>query len=108
MSKAIYWQRGEDLDYKNGTSDTIEAGSVVSLKTRIAIAGMDIRPGEVGSIHVKNVFKFDKTDSAEIQQGTAVYWDGNGITATEGSNVPAGYAAYDSTAENNTILVNIG
>lgn len=48
MSKAIYWQRGEDLDYKNGTSDTIEAGSVVSLKTRIAIAGMDIRPGEVG------------------------------------------------------------
>lgn len=55
MSKAIYWQRGEDLDYKNGTSDTIEAGSVVSLKTRIAIAGMDIRPGEVGSIHVKNV-----------------------------------------------------
>ena len=62
MSKAIYWQRGEDLDYKNGTSDTIEAGSVVSLKTRIAIAGMDIRPGEVGSIHVKNVFKFDKTE----------------------------------------------
>ena len=52
--------------------------------------------------------KFDKTDSAEIQQGTAVYWDGNGITATEGSNVPAGYAAYDSTAEDNTILVNIG
>ena len=34
MSKAIYWQRGEDLDYKNTTSNIIEAGSIVSLKTR--------------------------------------------------------------------------
>lgn len=108
MSKAIYWQRGEDLDYKNTTSNVIEAGSIVSLKTRIAVAGMDINPGEVGSIHVKNVFKFAKTDSAEITQGTNVYWDGNGITATADSNVLAGYAAYDSSAEDNTILVNIG
>lgn len=108
MSKAVYWQRGEDLDYKNETSNVIEACSVISLGTRIAVAGMDINPGEVGSIHVKNVFKFSKTDSAEIKQGVAVYWDGEGITATEGTNVPAGYAAYTSAEDDETILVNIG
>lgn len=51
MGKAEYWQRGETLDYKNTGTATIEANTVVIFGSRIGVAGTDIMPGEVGSLH---------------------------------------------------------
>ena len=81
MSKAIYWQRGESLDYVNTGSTVIEANSIIDLnKHRIAV---------------------------EIKFGADVYFDGTGITATAGSNTPAGYAAENSAAGESQILVKL-
>ena len=40
--------------------------------------------------------------------GTTVYFDGNGITETAGSNAVAGYAAEDTAASATSIKVKIG
>lgn len=115
MTKANYLQRGESLDFKNKTDATIEAGSVISLVTRIGIAGTDIVPGETGSIHVCGVFEIAKTKAADIPMGTAVFFDGAGITtdtddgAAEGASayVPAGYAIADAAAADSKILIKL-
>ena len=49
MGKATYWQRGETIDFKNETGAKIEANTIITLGSRVGIAGTDINPGEVGS-----------------------------------------------------------
>ena len=107
MAKAAYWQRGESLDYKNSTNAVIEANTIIDLGTRVGVIGTDIAPNEVGSIHVVGVYEIPKTDATAITLGTAVYFDGNGITATAGSNTPAGYAAADAADADTVILVKL-
>ena len=96
MSKATYWQKGQTIDYTNpSTEAAISAGDVVSLGTRVGVAGTDIPAGAVGSVATEGVFIFPhSTSGTEITLGAAVYWDGeNGvITATSGENtIPAGW-----------------
>ena len=43
--KAKYWHRGEALDYVNATENKIEAGDVLTMGSRIGVAGTDIEPG---------------------------------------------------------------
>lgn len=112
MMKARYLQRGESLDYKNSTGAMIEAGSIISLVTRIGVAGTDIAPGEIGSINVCGVFRVPKTKAADIPMGTAVYFDGTGITTDENDGntnayMPAGYASADAAAADETILIKL-
>lgn len=107
MSKATYWQRGESLDYLNSGDAVIEANTIISLGTRIGVAGTSINPGETGSVHVTGVYEMDKTESEEIAMGAAVYFDGTGITGTAGSNVPAGYAAQAAGADDTAIFVKL-
>lgn len=113
MTKASYLQRGESLDYKNSTDARIEAGSIISLVTRIGVAGTDIAPGEIGSIHVCGVFKMEKTKAVDIPMGTAIYFDGKGITTDENDGnadnayVPAGYASADAASDDDMILVKL-
>ena len=110
-SNATYVQRGEALDYTNSTEAVIPAGSVISLTTRIGVAGTNIAPGAVGSVHVVGVFSMDKTDSEEVAMGDALYCDTatGKITKTGTSDTPpAGYAAAPSAAAETTVLVNIG
>ena len=99
--KAIYYQRGETLDYIPEAA--MEAGAVVPLGTRIGI-----------------VFILDKA-AEEIKMGAAVYYDSeaDAITTTastevtEGEakktvgNVPAGYAVADAAAADATVLVKL-
>lgn len=106
--KATYWQRGEALDYKNNTSETIPENTVIAIKTRIGVTGTVIEPGQTGSLHVCGVFELPKTDSTEITMGTLVYSDGTGITASaENGNTPAGYAVQDASADAKTVLVKL-
>lgn len=106
MSKAAYWQRGESLDYVNDGSTVIEANTIIDLGTRIGVVGTDINPKEKGSIHVVGVYEIEKTGTAEIEMGAAVYFDGTGIT-NETSGTPAGYAAAPAAAGATVILVKL-
>lgn len=117
--KAIYFQRGETLDYF--PTENVENGAVVDLGTRIGVAAAPILAGEQGAVHVVGVFAMDKADGEAITQGTAVYYDAEEdvITATastevmEGEtkktvdNVPAGYAAASAAATDATVLVKL-
>lgn len=110
VSMATYLQRGESLDYTNAGEATIPAGSVISLTTRIGVAGTDIPVGAVGSVHVIGVFSMEKTESQDIKMGDALYFDTEtGKITNEGEGkVPAGYAAAPSGTTEKTVLVNIG
>lgn len=116
MSKAVYWQRGESLDYRNETTAVIEANTIIPLEGRIGIAGASINPGEMGSIHMTGVYEIAKTGSEAIQMGAAVYFDGIGITnaADNGKTgeekegyIPAGYAAQAAAESDEVILVKL-
>lgn len=109
MSKAAYWQRGEALDYTNSTSVVIEANTIIAVGDIVGVAGTDIDPGEIGSLHIAGVFEMPKKTTADvIAMGKKVYFDGTGITATSTSNTYAGIAAADSSASDATILVKLG
>ena len=105
--KATYWQRGETLDYT--PKKAVENGEVVSLGTRIGVAGSDIKAGELGHLHVVGVFEMPKAASTAIAMGAAVYYDASAgnITTTSSSNVPAGYAAAAAGANDATVLVKL-
>lgn len=106
---AEYIQKGEALDYKNATDTTIPCDTVVVVSGRIGITGGEIKPGELGSLHMAGVFRIPKTGTDAIGMGTAVYFDGTGITATaaEGTTTPAGYAAAPSEASDKFVLVKL-
>lgn len=106
MSKATYWQRGESLDYTNNGTAVIEANTIISLGTRIGVAGTDINPGEKGSVHVTGVWEIAKTGTAAIELGAAVYFDGTGIT-NDDSKTPVGYAVAAAGADDAVILVKL-
>lgn len=107
--KAEYIQRGETLDYKNTTDAVIPCDTVVAVGGRVGVTGGEIKPGELGSLHMAGVFRIPKTDTGDIGMGTAVYFDGAGITATatEGATTPAGYAAAPALAADTHVLVKL-
>ena len=106
---AEYVQRGETLDYKNATDTAIPCDTVVVVGGRIGITGGEIKPGELGSLHMVGVYRLPKTGTDAIEMGTAVYFDGAGVTATaaEGTTTPAGYAAAQSEAIDKFVLVKL-
>ena len=105
---ANYQQPGSAIDYPNGTSSAIAAGQVVSLTTRIGVAGTDIPASAVGSLYVKGVFA--KAASTAIAIGAAVYYDASAdnITTTAASNIPAGWAIAAAAENDTTVQVCIG
>ena len=106
---ANYQQPGSAIDYPNGTSSAIAAGQVVSLTTRIGVAGTDIPASAVGSLYVKGVFAMPKAASTAIAIGAAVYYDASAdITTTAASNIPAGWAIAAAAENDTTVQVCIG
>lgn len=109
MSKATYWQKGEQLDYTNSTTSAIAANTVIVLGSRIGVAGNTINPGEVGCLVMEGVFELVKTGDKEITAGTDVYYDAtaDSITDTATSNTLVGYAVQKAAAADTTILVKL-
>lgn len=60
---AKYWQAGEVLDY-TPSDNAVANGEVVSLGTRIGVAGADIAKGATGPLYVEGVFYMDKASGA--------------------------------------------
>ena len=108
MSKAVFWQRGETIDYVNKTEAIIEENTVLAIGSRIGITGMKIRPNEKGSVHVSGVFEFDKA-AGEIALGADVYWDAAAgkITTTSSSNTKAGFAVEEAGSSSTKVIVKI-
>lgn len=78
MAKAKFWQKGESIDYVNGTGSKIDANTIILYGSRLAVAGCDIADGEKGSLYVSGVFEMPKDygDSGKaLTAGQEVYWD---------------------------------
>ena len=106
--KAAYWQRGEALDYKNTGTEKIEANTVIVLGSRIGVAGMEISPGETGTLHVTGVYSMQK-GGEEIAAGADVYFsesDGDITTNSDGNN-NAGDSCEAASAADTAVLVKI-
>lgn len=97
--KANYLQSGETLDYRNTGEKTIYAGDIIVFKTCIGVAGMDIPPKELGTVHVTGVYEIPKKTAETFSMGTPVYYSADGITAAAEGNTPVGYAVCDVPAE---------
>lgn len=82
MAKAVYWQEGNNIDYKNTTEELIPAGAIVVFGGRTGIAGTDIPAGEAGALAVTGVFRMPK-GSEEIAAGDTVYFDADAETVTK-------------------------
>ena len=122
--KAVYVQRGENLDFRNETGEYIEAGDVVVFGGRIGVAGTDIPPGELGSIHMTEVYRLSKKAGEAVSAGMDVYYTPDGITASAEAGtawsggeeetaaagaepVLAGYAVEDAAEDDTTVLVKL-
>lgn len=88
--KAVFWQRGEAIDYKNTTNMTIPANTVVAIGSRVGVAGGDIPPGEIGTLHMNGVFAIPKADEGEIAAGIDVYFAEKGITKSADNGKTSG------------------
>lgn len=107
MAKASYWQRGEALDYTNTGNTTIEAGTVIEIGDKIGIAGCDIEPGALGSVHVEGVFEFNKGSGALGLGDNVKITASSATAAAAGDNAPNGYVAKDAASGDSTVLVKI-
>lgn len=105
--KTTYVQRGESLDYQNATSSPIEAGDIITLGTRIGIAGCDIPAGETGSVEVTGVFLIPKKTATDvIAQGDALYYS-SGATKDNSGGIVIGYAAAASAKDEKTVAAKL-
>ena len=107
-SNATYVQRGEALDYTNSTEAVIPAGSVISLTTRIGVAGAAIARDAAGPVQVTGVYRIPKATGA-VTVGQALYWakSAKNLTTTADSNTPAGWAVAPAGSEDPDVLVKI-
>ena len=107
MAKATYVQEGNTLDYRNLGSEKIEAGDIISLTTRVGVAGTDMEVGSLGSVAVTGVFSMPKATGA-IALGALVYFNTTqGKITTTNTDVPAGFAIATATSSDATVLMKL-
>lgn len=107
MGKAVFWQRGDAIDYKNNTASKIDARDIVVFGTRIGIAGTDIKPGETGSLIMTSTWEIPK-DNAAITAGADVYFKDTAASATKGAGFfLIGYAVEAAAADDTTVKVKL-
>lgn len=116
MAKAVYWQEGSNIDYKNMTEDLIPAGTVVIFGGRAGVAGTDIPAGEIGTLAVSGIFKMPKGNE-DIAAGDTVYFNAaertvtkaaeTGEAAAKKQNAALGYAVEAAASGAAEVLVKL-
>ena len=106
---ATYIQKGDVIDYTNGTAAKINAGDIVAIGNRIGIAGTDIAVGAVGTLVLEGVFEIPKATGA-ITVGAELYLDGDGkATATKGQlTTVIGIAVTAAVSADETVKAKLG
>lgn len=103
---AIYYSRGESIDYTPET-DT-KAGDIVFVGDLACVAKLDIKAGELGALATCGVFRVAKGAEA-FALGAKVYVGTEGkATATEGSNKLFGTAIAAAAETDAEVIVLLG
>lgn len=104
--KAVYYQRGETIDFVNNTAADIAANDVVTLTSRIGIAATAIPVGHKGAVNVMGVYALPAETTVAFTVGQKVYLANDTLTATEGV-VFAGYVVEPKALATATAFVKI-
>ena len=89
MATAAFWQRGDAIDYTNGSGSDIEANEIILAGSLLGIAGTDIPDGATGSLIISGIFELPKDYAASgkaLTLGQKVEWDDTNsyiVAATE-------------------------
>lgn len=108
MSKAVFVQKGEVIDYT--AASALGYLDVVPLVTRIGVALEDIPVNGTGSVAVTGVYELPAVNNAAFAVGDALYWDAtNGVlTKTATGNTPAGWCVEAKALAGTVAKVKIG
>ncbi len=103
-------QKGDILDWTNGDTSTVAAGTVVVAGTFVGVAQNDIPAGELGAIAITDVWEIPVNTGVTFTQGAPVYWNkGAGYAVAEGGSGTfyAGRAAYAAGEGSTTVKVRL-
>ncbi len=112
---AIYKQRGESIDYTPAAD--VAAGDVVVQNDLVAIAKLDIKAGELGSLATTGVFALPKAE-VEIDTGQKIYLDADGdpvggevgsgaMTTVATGNIYCGKAIFDAASDEQNVTIRL-
>ena len=109
MTKAVYVQKGETLDFTNTGAEDIEYNEVISLTDRIGIAQESIPIGATGSVAVAGVYELPADTTVAFATGENLYWDAtNSKVVKTAGDIVAGWAFNDKVTAGANVLVKIG
>ena len=109
MAKAVFYQKGNILDYLNSSESLIGAGDVVAMgTTKIAVAADNIFPGKTGGLVSNGVFILPKASGVTVNMGDPVYFNlSNGNITNTSTDVPAGIAIAAAGSSDTNVYVDI-
>ena len=112
MAKAIYVQKGKNIDYTNGGEAAIEYLDIVPMVSMIGVALEEIAVGETGAVATEEVFELPAESGTGLTfaVGDVVYYDTTNeyVTKTATDNIPAGVAVAAKAATVAVALIKIG
>lgn len=104
-----YIQKGDTVDWVNGTGSAVVSGQPVFIGNLPGIATGDIANTKTGEVRVVGIFLLAKTTSLVITVGDRVFWNTTTKKVTKTvTDVPLGAAAGSETSNATTVKVRIG
>jgi len=108
MSKAVFVQKGDILDFTNSGTTDIEYMEVVVVGARIGVAQEPIAKDATGSVSVSGVYQIPADSTTAFAVGDELFWDKtNGKAIKTAGGISAGWAFADKTVAGIDILVKI-
>ncbi|WP_421921599.1 capsid cement protein [Marinobacter salarius] len=84
-----YSQKGEVIDFTNGTGSDIASGEVVVVGNLVGVAITDIADTEIGAVGIEGVWELPKVSAAVIGAGETVNWDDSVSAFDDNQATPA-------------------
>lgn len=82
-------QRGDVLDWTNGTGSAVASGDVVEIKHALGVALTDIANGAVGAVAIEGCFTVPKVSGAVWVVGEKLIWDTSANAFDDSAATPA-------------------
>jgi predicted RecA/RadA family phage recombinase len=82
-------QKGDYLEWSNGTGSDVASGDVVPLQHCVGVAVTDIPDGESGTLQIEGVVEVPKVSAAVFAQGEKLIWDADAGAFDDSSASPA-------------------
>lgn len=107
MPKAVYVQKGENINFTNTTVSEIGYMDIVQLPSRIGVALEPIAVNATGSVSVTGVYDLPADNTTAFATGDALYWASGKVVKTAGG-VSAGFAVADKALAGTIVSAKIG